>query len=371
MSPKKQQSNLNFREREINYLLNRLQAGDCCSVVGVGSVGKSNLLRHLLRDEVHSFHLGPEEGDRIHMVLVDPNNMLESLPMPHAPDQPSAWSGYEIIMHRLYKAFYPLTGLSDEEKKSFLFAYEQLHNGNNPLLPHIGLRYLELALEQLLKQDSPVRSKIKIVFIFDEFEEMLDALPPKFFQTLRGVRDDYKYQLMYLTFTRKPISQILDENGYDKLALEPFVELFTDSTLFLGPYTEQDAIGMLDRLSERQNVNFSPSFRKFLLKATGGHAGILRASFRLASQIPFGTPEDRALQFLAGSPAIQSECRTIWDSLTEDERVTLSQIARSENVSASTAVVRLLLEKQLLTGQGEVEINPQLFREFVMAEAGS
>ncbi len=371
MPPQKKQRDLNFRERDISYILSRVQAGDCVSIVGVGSVGKSNLLRHLLRDDVQSYHLGPEEADLIHMVLIDPNNMLDSLPMSHDSSQPSSWAGYEIIMHRLYKAFYPLTGLSDDEKKTFLFAYEQLHNGNNPLLPHIGLRYLELALEQLLKPDSAVRSRHRIVFVFDEFEEMLKQLPPRFYQTMRGIRDDYKYQVVYLTFTRKPIPQIVDEGGYPKAVLEPFVELFTDSTRFLGPYSEADAIAMIDRLSERQNVNYSPSFRRFLLRATGGHAGVLRASFRLASQIPFGTPEDKALQFLAGSPAIQAECETIWDSLTEDERVTLMRIATNQNISASTGTVRLLLDKQLLQGQGTVEVSPQLFREFVRQKAAA
>ena len=110
---------------------------------------------------------------------------------------------------------------------------------------------------------------------------------------MRGIRDDYKYQLTYITFTRRTLSQIVEELGASKLALEPFVELFTDSTHYLGPYSEADATAMLDRLSERQNVNFSPSFRRFLLKSTGGFAGLLRASFRLAGQIPFGTPEEQ------------------------------------------------------------------------------
>ena len=268
-------------------------------------------------------------------------------------------------MHRLYKAFYPLTGLNDEDKKAFVGAYNELHNGSNTLLPHISLRYLKSALEKLLRQESPVRRRQKICFVFDEFEEMLTQLPAKFFQALRGIRDDYKYQLTYITFTRRTLSQIVEESGASKLALEPFVELFTDSTHYLGPYSEADATAMLDRLSERQNVNFSPSFRRFLLKSTGGFAGLLRASFRLAGQIPFGTPEDRALQFLANSPAIEVECRTIWDSLTQDERVMLIKIVMNQESSEDNSAVRLLLEKQLLKGQGVVEVNPPLFQEFV------
>ena len=364
-TPQRNQRNLNFRETDIRYILSRVQSGDCCSVVGVGSVGKSNLLRHLMLDEVQRYHMGQEEADTLMMVLIDPNNMLDSLPLQLDPHKPSGWAGYEILMHRLYKAFYPLTGLNDEDKKAFVGAYNELHNGSNTLLPHISLRYLESALEKLLRQESPVRRRQKICFVFDEFEEMLTQLPAKFFQALRGIRDDYKYQLTYITFTRRTLSQIVEEFGASKLALEPFVELFTDSTHYLGPYSEADATAMLDRLSERQNVNFSPSFRRFLLKSTGGFAGLLRASFRLAGQIPFGTPEERALQFLANSPAIEVECRTIWDSLTQDERVMLIKIVMNQESSEDNSAVRLLLEKQLLKGQGVVEVNPPLFQEFV------
>ena len=364
-TPRKDQRNLNFRERDIHYILSRVQSGDCCSVVGVGSVGKSNLLRHLLRKDVQHLHLGQEEADALKTVLIDPNNMLDSLPLQLDPHQPSGWAGYEILMHRLYKSFYPLTGLNDDDKKAFVLAYDQLHNGSNALLPHISLRYLESALEKLFRQDNPVRRPQKICFVFDEFEEMLTQLPAKFFQALRGIRDDYKYQLTYITFTRRSLNHIVEESGGSKLALEPFVELFTDSTHYLGPYSDADATAMLDRLSERQNVNFSPSFRRFLLKSTGGFAGLLRASFRLAAQIPFGTPEDKALQFLADSPAIEAECRTIWESLTQDERVMLIRIVTNQDSSESNSAVRLLLEKQLLKGQGVVEVNPSLFREFV------
>jgi len=367
MPPQKRQRNLNFREQEIAYILSRMKVGDSVSVVGVGSVGKSNLLRHFLRDDVQRLHLD-EEGDWIHMVLIDPNNMLSSLPLTPNSKTLSGWSGYEIMTHRLHKAFYPLTGLDQEEKKAFLYAYEQLHNGNNPLLPFIGLRYLELALEQLLQQDSSVGRNLKVVFVFDEFESMLLHLPTKFFQTLRGLRDDYKYQLMYITLTRRSIPQIIEEKDYSWNELEPFVELFTDSTLFLGPYSESDAIAMLDRLSARQGVNYPPSFRRFLLRVTGGYAGILRASFRLAGQIPFGTPEDKAFQFLAENVAIITECQTIWESLTEAERVALRQIVANQSEDVSVTAVSLLLEKQLLPRQG-VEINPPLFQEFVRREA--
>ena len=81
-TPQRNQRNLNFRETDIRYILSRVQSGDCCSVVGVGSVGKSNLLRHLMLDDAQRYHMGQEEADTLMMVLIDPNNMLELVAAP-------------------------------------------------------------------------------------------------------------------------------------------------------------------------------------------------------------------------------------------------------------------------------------------------
>ncbi len=364
MTATDRQRDITFRSEEIKEILAKTKAGDSCSVVGIGSVGKSNLLRHLLRPETQRYHLG-DLADEIKLVLIDPNNMLDSLPLLTGGISP--WAGYEIMTHRLYRAFYPFVGFTAEDKKEFTYAYSQLRNGRNPLLPHIGLRYLEVALEKLLAQPEPSSPRRRIAFVFDEFEDMLANLPVKFFQTLRGLRDDFKYKLTYITFTRRSIPQIIAENGYDHLAFEPFVELFTGNTLYLGPYSDADAKAMLDRLSARKDVTHPPSFRNFLLRVSGNHAGLLRASFDLAGQIAFGTPESEALRFLAASDPIQSECQTIWDSLSRVEQDTLKALVRqSASGEEDRVAIALLREKHLLAGEAESpQIVPILFREYV------
>lgn len=365
------QRDINFRADEISYILSRVKSGDSCSVVGVGSVGKSNLLRHLRRADTQTYHLG-DFANVLKMVLVDPNNMLDSLPLQSsaiaAPNQDtrSSWAGYEIMTHRLYKAFYPFNGFADDEVKELTYAYSMLRDGQNPLLPHIGLRYLEHVLELLLTPASEGPQR-RITFILDEFEEMLSMLPVRFFQTMRGLRDDYKYKVTFVTFTRRSLPQLVDENNYNRLALEPFVELFTDNTLYLGPYSDNDARAMLDRLSERRDVTFPPSFRGFLLRVSGGHAGLLRASFALAGQISFGTPESEALRFLINSKPTQDECQTIWDSLSVDERLTLKEILKRPGLlGKDELVVALLKDKQLVKGDDPaLEVSPPLFREYV------
>jgi len=104
-----------------------------------------------------------------------------------------------------------------------------------------------------------------------------------------------------------------------------------------------------------------------LLRVSGNHAGLLRASFDLAGQIAFGTPESEALRFLANSEPIQSECQIIWDSLPEIEQATLKELVGQPSASSKDqTVVALLREKYLLTGEADnLQIVPILFREFV------
>ncbi len=366
MTAKSTQRDVAFRSEEIGYILTKIKAGDCCSVVGVGSVGKTNLLRHLLDRRTQEHHW-PGSSRELTMVLIDPNNMLDSLPLKDS-ERLSPWAGYEIMVHRLYKAFYPFTGFSQDDFKQIKSAYDLLHDGTNPYVSHLGLRYLEFVLEILLAQpDSQGGKGRRIAIIFDEFEEMLANLPAKFFQTLRGIRDDHKYRLTYVTFTRRSLPQIIQENEYDHLALEPFSELFTDCTLYLGPYSESDARAMLDQLSERKEVTYPPSFRAFLLRASDGHAGLLRASFELAAQIAFGTPESDAMRFLSNSPSIQAECETMWESLTREEQKALKQIAQQPTAGPDDSATLLLSKKKLLKTKedNKKEVNPPLFREYV------
>lgn len=178
---------LEFRREEVSYVMQRWKSGGSCALVGIGSIGKSNLLHHLANTEVHRHYLG-DDADRIITVIVDAN-MLGALPTDES-DSVRCWAGYELMMHRLYLALFEFQGLSDAEAQQFYNLYQALQDGSNPLFAYMGLRYLELGIEIFMRRD------IKVIFMFDEFEEMLQRLPIKFFQTLRGLRDSNKRNLL-------------------------------------------------------------------------------------------------------------------------------------------------------------------------------
>ena len=356
-----------FRREEVTYIMQRWRAADSCSLVGVGSVGKSNLLQHLANPATQKHYLGIEDPNTFKAIIIDPN--LLGVFSTHGNDQEKCWAGYELMMHRLYLAFYPFEMLDDDEVARFYEIYQALQDGNNPLYAYMGLRYLELGLDFFLRRG------VRMVFMFDEFEEMLKHMPVKFFQTLRGIRDANKRQLSYLTFARAPLPTLVDRFEIDMLAIEPFSELFTDNILYVGPYNEVDGRRMIDSQMARNQRNYPEQTVRFLMWATGCYAGLIRSSFRMLETIgqidSSSMLNDEMVRKLASKRAVREECRTIWTSLTPAEQHVLKAAARLVTFYSNNETeyaVTMLVQKKLLHADklnGTLEIQPPVFRAFV------
>jgi len=368
---------MEFRQQEVGYVMERWRASESCSLVGVGSVGKSNLLQHLSNETVQSFYMKDVAGGKpFKAIIIDPS-MLG--PIPNTPTDDNiairCWAGYELMMHRLFLAFYPFSNLSAEDARVFYDTYQALQDGTNPLYAYMGLRYFELGLEIFMKQGT------HIVFMFDEFEEMLKQLPVKFFLTLRGLRDANKRSISYLTFTRSPLPQLIKDFEIDALAIEPFTELFNDNIVYVGPYNETDARNMVADLIRRNERKYESYAIDFLLWATGRYAGLLRASFRALdslSSLDANTVMTRSEQLvyeLVTKRAVRMECETIWKSLSDEERNMLTEFTGNRpnidpNKYETQQVFASLQQKQLLKVQGNrVFVDPPLFQAYIKSQA--
>jgi hypothetical protein len=362
------QQPLDFRKEEVNYVMQRWRASDSCALVGVGSVGKSNLLQHLANPDVQSAHINTTQADEFKAIIIDPN-MLGPLPQTGDVDQIRCWAGYELMMHRLFMAFYPFEALGRDEAQRFYEVYQALQDGTNPLYAYMGLRYFELGLDFFMRRG------IRIVFMFDEFEDMLKHLPVKFFQTLRGLRDANKRHLSYLTFTRAPLPTLVERFELPRLELEPFIELFTDSVYYVGPYNEVDARRMIDNLMSRNQKNYPEAATDFLMWATGNYAGLLRSGFRILDALgsidSTSVLNDEVVGQMVMRRPVREECRTIWTSLTPVEQTVLKAVARlvPYNVNIETERgVAMLVQKRLLRvdkTRQTLHIEPPIFRAFV------
>jgi hypothetical protein len=364
---------IEFRREEVSFIMQRWRASESCSLVGVGSVGKSNLLQHLADPEVQTYYMQNTNTDNFRTIIIDPN-LLGPLPSGgDNSDQLRCWAAYELMMHRMFLAFYPFEVLEQDDARSFYETYQTLQDGTNPLYAYMALRYFELGLEFFM------RRKIKIVFMFDEFEDFFKLMPIKFFQTLRGLRDINKRQLSFLTFTRSPLPVLIQQYGINGLDIEPFLELFTDNVCYVGPYNEPDAYRMVEELMSRNQKTYTRNEVEFLLWATGRYAGLIRAGFRGLDSLGLGEGRsqqdtENVLHALSLKIPIRSECKTLWLSLSQPERYILKAVARLSSYTTSSETeqaVTSLVQKRLLRVDRvghKLEIDPPVFRAFILSD---
>lgn len=368
MQSKYREQHKDFRRDETTIVLKNWQSNQSCSLVGVGSAGKTNLLHHLANPNTLVQYLSVENARTIRPIIIDPN-LLGIMP-DDVSDQMRSFAGYELIMHRLYMAMHPFEMLSEEEANEMAELYRTMSDGRNPLYGYMSLRYLERALDIFF------RKNIRIVLMLDEFEELLKRMPTKFFQTLRGLRDANKNHLSYLTFTRSTLPVLVRHLEIDLLEIEPFTELFTDKLLYVGPYSEGDGRRMLETLTARGKNNHPEHVKEFILWSTGRFAGLMRAAFNALEN--FGEIDASAMENedivtrLAGRRAVKEECRTIWTSLTPEEQHIL-KVAAKLNTPKSTLdadAVTMLINKKLLyvdKVNNILEVKPPLFKAYVKA----
>lgn len=369
----KRQQPIDFRKDEVSYVMQRWRTGESCSLIGVGSVGKSNLLRHLSDFDVQKTYMNITRSADFKAILIDPN-LLGALPQGADSEQFRCWAGYELLMHRLFMAFYPFEVLGKDDAQRFYEAYQALQDGTNPLYTYMGLRYFELGLDFFMRRG------VKLVFMFDEFEEMLRSMPPRFFQNLRGLRDANKGQLSYLTFARTPLPVLVEQFDLPAAEMEAFIELFTDNVYYVGPYNQVDGRRMLDLLVQRNQKTLPDAVSEFLLWSTGCHAGLLRAAFRALDVLntidQTRLIDEETLDKILLKRPLRAECSAIWSSLLPAEQQILRAIAGFETYQTNAQTeqaVTSLVQKHLIRVDKKTQmlhIQPPIFRVFVQSVQG-
>ncbi len=332
---------LSFRASEVDRILATIQAGDSCLVVGIGSVGKSNLLRFLQQEDVRRTKLG-QDWDRYLFVYVDINKML----------QQSDWGLFELMLHQI------LVGASQQDVDILMYeALDTLHEHvADPATQHLALRYLDRALSLVCS-----RLDFRVVFLIDEFDRLCNALPAQTFAALRSIRDDYKYRLSYVIATRKELNR-LRKAGAD---IEDFEELVTPNTIWLVSYSEEDARHMLHRLESRHNVVLNEESIQDALVRTGGHPGLIRAVFPIICEHPVNLEGA-----LAADKGVSDECLRIWNSLDKSDQRAMANLANENSHHLPTAIMQRLRTRGLIGGNwaNPDEIFSSLLADYICRE---
>ena len=312
---------MSFRSREIDNIFLHLRAGNSCNVIGIGSVGKSNLLRFLQQADVRRAKLGAE-WDKYLFVYIDANKLLER----------SEWGLWELMLHQI------LVELSNGEIKPMEYQeIDDLHQRSTaPATRHIALRYLDRAIGLICKN-----LNLKLVFLFDEFDDLYQTLSSQAFDALRALRDENKYSLMYIVTSRRELNQLRKEEEHR----EAFEELIIPNTIWLSAYSKADARYTLHRLATRHGIKLSEQQINNILKVTGGHPGLIRTAFPLMSE------RSKLTESLLTNKNIREECQRIWESLTKDEQKALALLVSNSHVQITEGIFGQLRQKGLLGGE--------------------
>jgi DNA-binding winged helix-turn-helix (wHTH) protein len=286
------------RDPDMRFIAERVVDGDCCALVGVSNVGKSHLLRAWRRPEVVRAYLD-EAADGLGFVYIDFNLMLEM----------SEQGFYELILRTVLTLLHELPTeprISDQVNE----AYRRVVEPTNPF--QVPLSFNEGIIT--LCEDWPRR----LVFLFDEFDEVFQGIDERVFLNLRALRDRYPDQLSYIVATLKQLNE--SRQGPE---ISEFSELFAHDTRYLGMLGERDSLRIIDRFAQAEGLTFTPEDRAFVLAQAGGHPGLLKAVCHVLARA-FGRDEPgrvRAADYrllrkrLEDDVTVRGECVKLWNNL--------------------------------------------------------
>jgi len=318
---------ITFRYHLVATLMRLMQAGESAAVVGVASVGKSNLVRCLQQADIQAAHLGPDKRE-ILIVLMDSNDLAAM----------TEWNFLELLLYRL--SFH---GQSANLPAEVVTRLEEWHE-KVTRRPDDALN-AQRCLEQALHWLCQVKG-LRVVFLLDEFELIYPQLSQRTWANLRALRDKNKYSLSYLLFLRRDLEDMRPVTP----EVEAFVELFQTHILGLKPYDLPGTELMLERLSFRQRVEWPVQYTAQVFDLSGGHGGLIRVIFGKAlPALKEGRSPDWPTLFYDAE--VKDECGKIWSSLTSGERawlVGLVETGKWETEPDNRVITDKLIRKGLI-----------------------
>ena len=340
------------RPSDVRYILDCIADSECCSVVGMSNVGKSDLLRLLVDPDMGHTHPALQ-GDKHVFVYVDFNHMLDM----------TEQGFYELILRSLLDSLQRMEGLDS--------LLDQLRDGYSNLVQPASDFQVPLSFSHSLAAIND-GLKRQLILLFDEFDEPLSTLDAQIFLNLRALKDRYARTVSYVTATNQRLPEIRSER-----AVEEFNELFAHHTRFLQPFDDADARTFIGLFAGREKVTFSENDVAFILRWAGGHISLLEGVCRVLGPVTGEPVRDSSHEWLIHREVaaqlqrdtnLRSECAKIWSDLTQRERDGLLALFAPGD-SPSPEELLSLRSKGVIDGsEDEPVVFCRLFAEFVQRE---
>lgn len=331
---------ITYRAAEARQVMNWIKAGQSGCIVALRGGGKSNILRFLLRERVRQHYLG-QNYTNFAFVLIDLMALTEC----------TEWAVCELILDRLLRQLRPL-GIEEEVVEKMTSLQREVMRSRDLLFVH---RALERCMDVLCQ-----RPMQRVVLLFSEFDETFRTLAPPLFRCLRAIRDAHKEQVSYVVVVTNDLAYLRDNLA----EVDPFYRLISRNVCILGPFNEVDARYRIHYLASRRSVELSEEDTTRLIELSGGHPGLLKALMSLLWDAHHKGDLEELVSILKDEPAVQAECRKVWDSLSESERVALCAVTGGAQVASHT--LRRLTHRGLVReDQSPPPLFSPLFVDFV------
>lgn len=262
----------NYRAAEVQQVVRAVCAGECAAIVGLSGSGKSNLVGFLANRV-----LLPAACPRF--ILVDCNRLVE----------PGLGAFYRLLLRALGST----VGMEATEKDA--------------------LGTLEAALAEELGAGKGV------CFLLDRFDALFGLeVFPAIANSLRALRDAFKYHLTLVIATRRPLP-----------ADNELAELFFGRTVWLGPLAQEDAMWSARRDAMRFSAVpgggddrvWSEATLKRLVALSGGYPALLRAACEAYAD--GAALDDAALQ---AHPAVLQRVAEFWSDRPDADALESSRL---------------------------------------------
>jgi hypothetical protein len=219
----------------------------------------------------------------------------------------------------------------------------------------------ERALKTLQERLKWICQKLghQVMFILDDFDQVLEIGPLAMLEQLNGLRSEgNRGFLSYLIFTKR-LPHILGRN----LPLEnksKFYDLFRHNIYALAPYSQGDAIRMLQHLNQIAGNRLADNHLEQIYRLAGGHARLLKLVFNI--WVEEGASGIKVTYF-AEKPDIKQECWRILENLHEWEQEVALRVAQGSYTVDDQDVMDHLIRRGLL-----VKLEPVTWFSPLMAQ---
>ncbi len=333
-----------YRAELVKPLLADLEAGECCSIIGTSGTGKSNLTQ-FLQYQAPAHYL---KDKPVWIVTIDSHN----LPF---QEQKIEYMIFESMVHRL---------IEEAEDRNFSTEFLSWANEHYTHLLQNPSAYLAFRLLEEICKRLCRKYEQKLIFVFDQFDDLWKNADAHIFRNLRGLRDQFKYSVVYLTLTRDRLVYMRQ----DAQETEAFWELFSARTQALGPFSEKDTFAQIERLSTRNDVNIDDISSDQLLKFSGGYPALLRVIFLAFIELPH---KSFTIDELLQVASVRDECKKIWNSLSSIEQGVCQVIARKLSSPApDVSALNELLFKKIVIGD-PAELFSPVFTAYIKYNTGN